>query len=110
MADQETGAPGFTHIESTILSIAISPAFDTDQTCYAAGPAGLYHSDDAGQSWHSVALPSPDIPVLALILSPDYPGDRSIFCGSQGGVLRSKDAGQTWEVSLMPTPAPTVAA
>jgi photosystem II stability/assembly factor-like uncharacterized protein len=71
-------------------------------------PAGLFHSDDDGQTWRHVAglrdHPSrPDwqpggggLILHSLVLHPD--DDKQIWVGiSAGGVFHTSDGGETWE-------------
>ena len=45
--------------DSPILTLALSPAFATDNTLYAGTEqAGLYRSTDRGASWQPLALPA----------------------------------------------------
>ena len=71
-------------------------------------PAGLYRSDDTGQSWQMVgALPSPVINSLTT-----DPGNQAILYAGGGrgelgtnNIWRSLDGGQTWENFNLPLPA-----
>ncbi|MCE7975265.1 MAG: hypothetical protein DYG92_13225 [Leptolyngbya sp. PLA1] len=66
----------------------------------AAGPLGLFRSDDAGDTW--TALTSlPDLSVTDLAMSPDNPAVLyacvgHIFGDDRNGIYKSLDAGATW--------------
>ena len=80
-----------------IFSIAMSPAFNSDQTAFAASQTtGLYRSIDGGVSWASVtALPTTQVAVVAI--SPSFATDRTVFAGAVvGGIYKSVDRGSTW--------------
>ena len=80
----------------SIRALAVSPAFGTDSTVFAAGPDGVYKSVDAGATWvHSVdGLKNPR--VLALAVSPAFASDSTVFAGTSVGLFRSTDGGTSW--------------
>ena len=61
-----------TQIEGAVLSIAISTAFELEQTCFAASLAGLYRSDDSGQTWRQMVQSEERVAIMAVAMSPDY--------------------------------------
>jgi len=80
-----------------IFSIAISPAFSSDRTAFAASQStGLYQSTDGGMTWTSVAkVPSKQLGIVAL--SPSFHTDGTMFAaGIHGGIFRSTNSGSTW--------------
>jgi len=90
---QRTGGwPGGTITALVLLS-------DPGQTTaiLAGTKAGLFRSQDAGQSWQRV-LPGPADPALvALAVAAPGKTGRDIFATSEGGRLyRSSDGGATW--------------
>src|SRR3954469_11216076 len=97
-----------TQIDAAVLSIAVSTAFERDQTCFAASLAGLYRSDDGGQTWRSMVQSEERVAIMAVAMSPEYARDRTVFAGLSGGVMRSWNAGETWSASVLPAPPPTV--
>jgi photosystem II stability/assembly factor-like uncharacterized protein len=92
-----------------VYSVAISPAFNRDHTCFAAQQSGLYRSRDAGHNWQNViASLSPDKPLATqvVVFSPDFEHDHMLFATSHGGILRSIDSGESWQIHLLPEPPP----
>lgn len=67
---------------------------ETPQRVYAAGPAGLFRSDDAGQTWEKAGHGLPDEP-LAVALNPAAP--ETVFAVLlDGSVWQSTDGASTW--------------
>lgn len=67
---------------------------ETPQRVYAAGPAGLFRSDDAGQTWEKADHGLPSEP-LAVALNPAAP--ETVFAVLlDGSVWQSIDGGLTW--------------
>lgn len=94
-----TGLP-FSDVDASKVTaeMAISPAYATDQTLFAAEAGGLFRSTDGAASWQPVA---PDVwggrYILALALSPNYPTDPTIIVSLRGaGLLISHDDGETF--------------
>jgi photosystem II stability/assembly factor-like uncharacterized protein len=84
----------------SISDVAVSPAYATDRTSFAAWASGVgigasvYRTTDGGATWELVY--STDY-VGALAISPRYAGDRTLYAtGNSGRVLRSGDGGETW--------------
>lgn len=79
------------------LSLQISPAFPQDRTLFLASAAGLYRSEDAGDSWHSLTAFSDRTWVLSTVLSPGFETDHTLYAVIKGrGVFKSTDRGQTF--------------
>jgi photosystem II stability/assembly factor-like uncharacterized protein len=86
-----------------LLALALSPAFEVDQTVFAAGgDDGVMVSRDRGQTW--VAFPAgADAPsVVGLVPSPAFARDRMVFAATASGVRRSTDGGTTWQSVAIP--------
>jgi photosystem II stability/assembly factor-like uncharacterized protein len=64
---------------------------------YLAAQAGLFTSDDFGQTWAASGLTTP----AHVVLPSRYPqADPTVFVGTADGLLKSEDAGRTFK----PTP------
>jgi photosystem II stability/assembly factor-like uncharacterized protein len=84
-------------------SLAVSPAFATDRTVFAAdGRSLVFRSGDGGEAWEELAQIAPvggasDADVY-LSISPAYPADPTLWAVVEGGLAyRSIDGGLTWE-------------
>jgi photosystem II stability/assembly factor-like uncharacterized protein len=98
--------------ENFVYSIAASPAFAQDGTCFAAQQSGLYRSVDGGSTWQNAYATLAQAEALvthAVAVSPDFAHDRTVFAAVQGGVLRSTDGGEHWQVDLLTSPPPVAA-
>jgi hypothetical protein len=77
----------------------------------ATGGAGVYQSNDGGQSW---ATASSGLPAgtdgLSLLWQPSNPG--GVYLGTSAGIYRSADAGATWQTvnTGLGEPAPQILA
>jgi photosystem II stability/assembly factor-like uncharacterized protein len=96
-----------------VNSIAISPCFAEDGTCFAAQQNGLYQSTDGGKSWHAaysnLAHPAP-LATLAVAFSPNFRQDLTVFAAVPGSILRSTDRGRHWRAALLPGSSPSASA
>lgn len=84
-----------------VVAIAMSPAFATDHTAFAAGSnTTLYVTNDGGNTWPALSLPGSPSGVTAVAVSPNFPTDRIVLAGGiSGGFFRSSTAGSTWTQS-----------
>ena len=100
-------------VQDITYALATSPNFAQDGICFAARGAGLYRSEDGGETWQfaygSLDLKAP-LPTMAVVVSPDFASDGNVFAGVPGGILRSFDGGETWAVVQFPSPPPVVSA
>ena len=80
------------------LSIALSPDFQHHPYVAAGNQAGVFFSEDGGESWRVGRLPRASSAVQVLSFSPDFAEDGIIFAGTgEDGVMISEDRGQNWE-------------
>ena len=78
--------------------LALSPAFASDRTVFAATRHGeVFRSEDAGDpgTWERLGG-FDDERVRSLAVSPDYTRDRTLYAGTVAGVYSSDDGGRTW--------------
>ena len=84
-----------------VRAIALHPT--QPDTVFAGTQAGLYRSDDGGDTWRSLGLPGPLQTVWSIALDPRDAG--TIFVGVEGfAVWRSRDGGAHWQKLDVPTP------
>ena len=81
-----------------IDSIAMSPAYATDLTAFAASStAGLYRTSNGGHTWNILPLPGSKGGVAVVAISPNFTTDHIVMAGAiTGGIYRSTDQGNTW--------------
>lgn len=79
---------------SLMRSMAVD--YKTPQRIYAAGSAGLFRSDDAGQKWDAASSGFKGEP-LAVALNPDAP--QAVFAvATDSTVWQSDDGATTWRM------------
>ncbi|MGH9230275.1 MAG: WD40/YVTN/BNR-like repeat-containing protein [Acidimicrobiales bacterium] len=79
--------------------LAVSPAFASDRTVFAATRHGeVFRSEEAGDpgTWDRLGGFGDDERVRSLAASPDYSSDRTLYAGTAAGVYRSDDGARTW--------------
>ena len=82
-------------INPVIRSVAVDTV--TPERVYAAGPSGLFRSEDAGQNWTSADESLPQEP-LAVTLDPAEP--QTVFALlADNSVRRSDDGATTWQLA-----------
>jgi photosystem II stability/assembly factor-like uncharacterized protein len=78
---------------ATVVHLALSPHFATDQTLFTATSAGVYVSRTGGRGWRPLRDGMTDRSIVAVALSPAYADDRLVFAASLGGAIwRLRDA------------------
>jgi len=76
-----------------VTSVITTQGKDNQTVILAGVSGGFLRSDDAGQTWNYIQLPSPQPLVTALTISKN----KVLYAGTaQDGVFLSKDAGITW--------------
>jgi photosystem II stability/assembly factor-like uncharacterized protein len=83
---------------STVRALQIDPR--KPERVYAAGPAGVFRSDDAGETWQPAGKGLEDVTIVALALHPKQP-DTLFAATAQGVLFRSDDGATSWR-SLAP--------
>jgi photosystem II stability/assembly factor-like uncharacterized protein len=92
-------------LDLTVISLAVSPCFETDHTAFAGTASGVYRTRNAGRSWRSVDVGLDEPAVQSLAVSPNFADDKLVVAGTESdGLLISTDAGATWH-----TPPPSLA-
>ena len=72
-------------------------------TLYVGTQCGPYRSEDAGESWTALALPSETAVVWSLLLHPKDP--KILYAGTEAqGVFRTENGGNNWSQLPVPTP------
>ena len=88
------GACGF-------LDIAISPAFASDRSLFAASrDGGVFRSRDGGAYWAAINAGLEQQCIAFLAISPDFATDRRLVAGGGETLHVSDDGGDTWRVVL----------
>lgn len=90
--------------QAQVLDVAISPAYETDQTVFALTSqglpetgfaGGLHRSTNRGQSWEP---PPHEARGVAMAISPTFSSDGTLFYAETSTLYRSRDRGVTDEV------------
>ncbi len=111
---QLTGFPARTYRVSSPSSyrLAISPAYEQDQTLYVSTGRSLHRSTDSGESWQQLQLmdgKAPEqtlsFPVQRVALAPDFGRSETMLASAGGLVYRSTNGGDTWQPALTPDEA-----
>lgn len=63
---------------------------------FAAGPAGVFHSNDAGLTWLSSSEGLNKSAIVALAVNPSQP-DTFFAATAEGALFRSDDGAKTWQ-------------
>lgn len=80
-----------------ILAMAISPAFEQDQTALAATVDGMVRTTDGGRTWSDVAAPGGLVTGLAF--SPAFADDGRVWAGTADGLATTTDLDAGWELA-----------
>ncbi len=88
-----------------IQALAASPAYDQDQTLFAATVEGVFRSQDGGASWESSTFGLLDLDILCLACALTYAENQLLWAGSAGGGLyRSRNGARSWRDSGLGLP------
>ncbi len=80
------------------LALALSPAFEDDQTLFAAGlDDGITISRDGGATWAAAMPEAGEVSAYGVAVSPHYARDRTVFAALGSGLFRSRDGAASWE-------------
>ena len=66
------------------------------KSVFAAGPDGVFHSNDAGLTWQSSSKGLGTAEIIALALNPSQP-DTLFAATAEGMLFRSDDGAMTWQ-------------
>jgi photosystem II stability/assembly factor-like uncharacterized protein len=81
----------------SVNAIAISPAFATDRTAFAASASnGFYKSTDGGMTWTQIIIPGASIQTTRVVVSSGYTTDQTVITSTNSGIFKSTDGGSTW--------------
>jgi len=81
------------------LDLAISPAFATDRTVFAASrEGGVFRSSDGGASWAAINTGLDERHIAFLAISPNFATDRRLIAGGNETLYVSNDGGDSWHV------------
>jgi photosystem II stability/assembly factor-like uncharacterized protein len=80
-----------------INRLALSPAYDSDGTIFAATSYhGIWRSTDGGFEWVAVNTGLTTSHTHDVAVSPDYAVDGTVLAATEAGLFRSTDGGETW--------------
>lgn len=76
--------------------MAVSPAFENDQTVYLVTRYGglVYQSVDGGGNFTTLGAIDQDLNSLAI--SPNYKNDKTLYASGAAGIYKTTDSGETW--------------
>ena len=88
-------AQGIEHL--TILSLAISPTYDDDQTILAGTAGdGVLRSTDGGVTWTSARFGMQATEVTGLL----WPQGQMVYATTPAGLYRSTNEGRSWQLLI----------
>jgi photosystem II stability/assembly factor-like uncharacterized protein len=99
------------HPHDVIDLLAVSPAYDRDQSVFIGFPDGkVLRSTDGGYSWKQLARGLDNrTPLTALAVSPFFGSDGTVFLATGGdGIYRSQDRGNSWSKANAGLPDRTI--
>jgi photosystem II stability/assembly factor-like uncharacterized protein len=86
-------------LDLTVISLALSPCFETDRTAFAGTASGVYRTRNGGRSWRIVDVDVDEPAVQSLAVSPSFRDDKLVVAGTESdGLLVSTDGGATWHI------------
>ena len=92
-------------IDDIILSVNMSPDFQTTGLMFLGAYGKVYRSSDSGDTWNLADLGLPiDEDSIWLAMSPDFVQDQLLLAGTVDGLYKSTDLGESWEAMEGPEP------
>jgi hypothetical protein len=92
----EAGTFGLLDLD--VLALSVSPAFEQDETIFAATSTGMFRSPNGARAWREIPAPVEGFAVQCLAISPDFFTDNLLFAGTDGaGMFCSRDRGASWQ-------------
>lgn len=86
--------------EASLSSTAadLMPVLNEPTTRLRTSGSDVERSNDGGQTWEPVMIPSPEHTVLVQVLpSPRFATDQTLYALRKRGLFRSMDGGETWQ-------------
>lgn len=80
-------------ISTQVRAVVVEP--ERPERVYVAGSAGIFRSDDAGQTWQAASGDLEGVAVVALSLDPTAQ-DRVFAGAADGRVFQSDDGAASW--------------
>lgn len=81
-------------VNKQVNAVVVDPR--DPKSVFAAGPAGIFHSNDSGLNWQPSSEGLGTAAITALAINPDQP-DTLFASTAKGALFRSDDGGQTWQ-------------
>lgn len=81
-------------VNKQINAVVVDPR--DPKIVFAAGPAGVFRSNDSGLSWQSNSEGLETAAIVTLAINPSQP-DTLFASTAEGALFRSDDGGQTWQ-------------
>jgi photosystem II stability/assembly factor-like uncharacterized protein len=83
---------GLTMTHPAVDALVIDPS--TPSTIYAGTPAGVFRSNNGGESWAAINAGLTDRNVYSLVVDPSAPA--TLYAGTFSGIFKTIDRGETW--------------
>ena len=92
-----------------VVTLAVSPNFDEDDTLYAGtAEDGVFISVDGGATWAAWNFGLLDMNILCLAISPNFATDETLLAGTTTGLFVSTNSGRAWREVILPVDLPAV--
>jgi photosystem II stability/assembly factor-like uncharacterized protein len=83
---------------AVIICLAVSPAYQKDGTLLAGTESGdLVLSEDIGDTWRQLQIPTTDSPINAILLSQEFPLNPEIMILTADGIFFSENLDRAWK-------------
>jgi len=81
-------------VNTQVNAVAVDPR--DPKIVFAAGPAGVFRSNDSGLNWQASSEGLGTAAIIVLALNPGQP-DTLFAATAEGALFRSDDGAQTWQ-------------